>query len=305
MSKRYTFQKDANFMKMGVNDEEPLLSAMLTLTAAYKGGTLPDFNTADGPYITTGFRPQLSTAQCFCSMFSWHNQTINIWTSLVLMIFNIWMCAQFTEESGMSRDILTLFWLHGILRAICWMNSWGYHTFVCSSKENARLLCTMDYIGCYLTPLGMGSNVVFIELYCHPSMASLFLSIGFICVVGAIYTALTPLYQTERFRSLRFALSVGSMVPYITGLIVAVCTVHDFRVPEYYNYLFIAFIWEILGAFFYTTMLPEIKYPKYFDSHLSSHNLWHWCNFGFDFFMMYFTYQAFMNLKATGYCNPH
>jgi adiponectin receptor len=236
-------------------------------------------------------------------MLSWHNQTVNIWTSMVLAGFNIFLCDWFSQDhNNIPASILALFWIHGLLRAFCWFNSWAYHTFNCHSKEWASFLVTMDYIGCYLTPLGMGTNAVFIELYCFQSIAITILVCGVVCIVGAIYTALSPRYQTERYRSLRLWLSVGSMVPYLIGLAVAICIVHKFNVPSYYVYMLYAFSCELVGAFFYTSMLPERVYPKAFDSLLSSHSLWHWCNFGFDFFMIYFAYGALTDLQRRNFC---
>jgi adiponectin receptor len=264
------------------------------IAEAYKGQPVPTFDTADGPFIVTGFRPQLSLLDCLLSMFTCHNQTINIWTSFTLVVFNIGMCIDIRVE--IQRDIAFFFWFHGITRTLCWINSWAYHTFVCHSEKNARYLCLLDYIGCYLTPLGMGSAVLFIELYAHQSIAVPFIVTGFLCVTGSIYLALCPEYQTERYRRLRLILSVGSMCPYLLGLVVAVYVRHGCAIPPYYKYLLFAFMWETIGAFFYITMLPEKKYRKTFDCFLSSHNLWHWCNFGFDYYMMHFIYRAYLHL---------
>lgn len=272
------------------------------LAEAYSNFLLPDFDTADTPFIMSGFRPQLSLSGCICSMFSFHNQVVNIWTSLVLIAFNLYICSLFSKNDDIPLLILIVFWAHGVLRSFCWFNSWAYHTFNCYSQEMASFLVKMVYIGCYLTPLGVGSNTILIELYCQPAIAWPILGVGMLCIMGSIVVALSPRYQSEKFRSLRLFLSLGAMVPYVVGLVIAICVVHDYKIPSYYQYLFYGFCWEILGAFFYTSMLPEKLYPQYFDSILSSHSLWHWCNFGFDFFNLYFAYLALLNLRVKGYC---
>jgi adiponectin receptor len=117
------------------------------------------------PYVLSGYRPQSSYMGCLYSMFRWHNQTVNIWTSVFLMIYNIWMVLVFTRQAKVSGWALFFFWIHGLGRSYCWLNSWGFHTFSCHSEKTAITWCKMDYIGCYLTPLTMGVNLMFVEFY--------------------------------------------------------------------------------------------------------------------------------------------
>jgi adiponectin receptor len=224
---------------------------------------------ADGPYIMTGYRAQLNGLDCLKSMFYWHNQTINIWTSIMLMIFNLWLTAHYTTD--MPNIFFAFFWLQGILRAICWFNSWAYHTFSCNCEYVAKTLCKADYIGCYLTPLGMGSNIVFIELYCHRIWQVSLLSIGGIAIFAATIVSTMPFYQTEEYRNMRMYLSLFSTLPYLIGLSLT-------RISPYYPYLLYGFMFEITGGFFYVSFIPEIYFPKRFDCLLSSHNIWHWMN---------------------------
>jgi len=251
---------------------------------------------ADGPYVMTGYRASLPIWDCMKSMFYWHNQTINIWTSIMLVFFNLWLATYYTAD--MPSIFFAFFWLQGILRAICWFNSWAYHTFVCNCEFVAKTLCTADYIGCYLTPLGMGSNIVFIELYCFQTWQLSILSIGCIVIMASIAVSAMPFYQTEDYRSVRMYLSVFSTIPYLTGIVLAVGN----GIPPYYQYLMVGFMFEIAGGFFYTNFIPEKYFPKIFDCWLSSHIIWHWLNFGFDYCMMLFSYNAFLELRNHGTC---
>lgn len=246
------------------------------------------------PYILTGYRPILSFIECLQSLFYLHNQSINIWTSIVLILMNIGLVFIFTQnESNMPIHIYLLFWFQGGLRAFCWFNSWAYHTFVCRSKLIATFWCRLDYIGCYLTPLGMGTTLLYLELSCSPIYASLVLFIGFIGVILSIMVSCMPIYQTESYRTIRLILSFCTCIPYLIGLILAIYITHKGVIPDYYNYLLYAFIFELFAAFFYVSMLPEILIPRLFDLCLPSHSLWHWFNFGFDIYMMYLSYYAY------------
>ena len=191
---------------------------------------------------------------------------------------------------------------HNALRAFCWYNSWAYHTFVPHSKQIAGLACQMDYFGCYLTPLGMGSNLLFIELYCHSFYQMTLLCIGGTGIFISIAVSLLPHYQTEAFRSMRMTISLMSTLPYIAGLVVAVIVAHRGTVPTYYQYLAFGVLCEVTAGTFYVSMFPEVSFPYIFDNWLSSHSIWHWLNFGFDACMMILAYHAFNEVHGSGMC---
>lgn len=258
--------------------------------------------TWDSPYILTGYRPTLDFFGCLQSCFQWHNQTVNIWSSILLASFNCWLAIYFTETAKISNIFYFFFWLQGGLRTYCWLNSFSYHTFVCHGEYTAKLLCNLDYIGCYLTCLGMGSSLIFIELYCFPSARYTILFLGLAGICGAIIISILPKYQSEKFRAIRMILSVFSSMPYLVGLLVAIYLAHENQTPKYYSYLLYGFAIELLGAFFYMSMLPEKAVPIIFDNWLTSHNIWHIMNFGFDGCMMLVSYHAYIELNQTGMC---
>lgn len=254
------------------------------------------------PNILTGYRRELSVRGCLRSMFAWHNQTINIWTSILLIVFNLWLAHHFTRNEMMSPIFKLFFWVQGSTRAYCWFNSWAYHTFACHSRRTAHYWCTMDYIGCYVTPLGMGSNLIFIELYCHFSYQVSILALGLCTIVASIVLSTLSVYRSEAFRKVRLMVSMLSSLPYLVGLVIAIVIVHDETVPTYYAYFLYAVIVEFTAGFFYVSTFPEIMFPKYFDILLPSHSIWHWLNFGFDAFMMLLSYSAFLALENRGKC---
>lgn len=285
------------------NIQEIFVQTLASYYAKNEDNKLPAFATADGPYILNGFRPQLSFAGCICSMGVWHNQTVNIWTSVILIVFNIALCNYFTEGRNMPYSIYTFFWVHGCFRTLCWINSWAYHTFVCFSKNVASSLCTLDYIGCYLTPLGMGSCIIMIELYCYPLPAIFILSFGFLFIALSITMAVMPKYQSEGYRNLRLIVSICCTLPYIVGLVISIGLNHEWTIPNYFINFLLALGFELAGAFFYVSMLPERKIPGIYDCLLPSHSIWHWLNFGFDFFMLLLSSEAFSYLQNKGYCD--
>lgn len=79
----------------------------------------------------------------------------------------------------MPTHTAALFWLHGGLRALCWLGSLMYHTFAPHSRRTAQLLCQLDYFGCFLTPLGIGSNLLVLDLgAAAPQTCAVLLALG-------------------------------------------------------------------------------------------------------------------------------
>lgn len=244
----------------------------------------------DSPLILTGYRPRSSIIECMYSMFRWHNQTINIWTSVFYVVYHL-AHIKYAPTSSKSK-FATVFLIHNTFRAICWLNSWAYHTLVPHSPALAHILCTVDYLGCYLTCFGIGTHLIYIELYDFPELLNRCLLSGGLCVALSVGMSLGSWYQTEKYRWVRMATSIVCVLPYLCGLALAVMYRHRGILPGYYKYLFGGLCCEMIAGMFYMSRFPECRYPRKFDCWLNSHSLWHWFNFGFDWCMYCFVFYA-------------
>lgn len=116
--------------------------------------------TADSPYILTGYRDlnrcKNSIKECLTTaLLEWNNQTINTWTALLYAIMNIYMVIEF---GGGCK----LLYLHATTRSLCWIASALYHSLNAYSSDVAHILCKIDYMGCILSIIGMGSTILLI-----------------------------------------------------------------------------------------------------------------------------------------------
>jgi predicted membrane channel-forming protein YqfA (hemolysin III family) len=64
---------------------------------------LPDW-LLDNPYVVDGYRPQESYQGVIKELFSWHNETINAWTMVLVFIVSLILCIKY----GMSNTNKTL-----------------------------------------------------------------------------------------------------------------------------------------------------------------------------------------------------
>ena len=274
------------------------------LASAYqrKGAIPPSFDTGDTPFITTGFRPQLSVVECLQSVFLWHNQTINIWTSIALVVCNSVFFADFVKNNTPVP--------HNVFRSICWyfgarvanwMVSFLYHTFVCHSKRTAHILCVSDYVSCCLTSLSFGTCLLNMELFfVHDKRIPLTVCSSVFGGWIILNFCCCKQFQSETYRSHRVWLIVALSSFYVIGLVVAVFSTHGGHIPKYYeNLVFGLLVFEFSGAMFYVTQIPEMmsSFGQFYSSFISSHNVWHLMNFGYDFFIALFIQSAWSDLQ--------
>jgi len=237
----------------------------------------PDYS-EDNPYVFSGYRSRMSYVQCLYSMFQWHNQTLNIWTSVFNVAINVGGYMWYVNDT----DTNYAFAFHVGLRAVCWFFSWAYHTFAPQSRYTSTCLCKMDYIGCYLTPLGMGTHLLQIDpvLRLAPwnNVRYGLQMVGAFCILGSMGLSLLPKYMLESYRICRMGLSIICVLPYLVGMCIGfICR----PTPEH-MYLVYALTFELAAGAFYVSMIPEKYVPYTFDCACSSHTLWHILNAGFD-----------------------
>ncbi|GAB5354195.1 hypothetical protein AAMO2058_000098800 [Amorphochlora amoebiformis] len=254
-------------------------------------------------YVQTAYRPQLTFLQCIASMFWWHNETINIWSALVLAIFNLyWIKESIESHPLMGYDVKIILLMHGVLRAFCWLASFTFHTFMPMDPGTSSYLCIFDYAGCFITILGYGTSTVYLNLYCYPVPLVLCEIIGAVLIILAIMLSILPEYQKEESRQVRVWVSMACVIPYVVGLYGANVAQNGwFSTSEQYIYLMYAFGFEILAVFFYSTMIPE-RVTNIFDVALNSHSIWHCLNMGFDYYIVVTAVTSWEKLRDEGFC---
>ena len=257
------------------------------------------FSIPDSDFINSGYRNKKTFYECLKSHLYLHNQTMNMWTSLLYIFINIGLAIYIISFSkNMPNEIKATFLLHGFGRGLCWLFSWTYHTFNSVDLGTSRFLAKLDYVGCLLTTISMGTNFLTIELFNNKPIKIIFVLLGAIANCAAIPFFLMDKLQIESYRYLRAGLFLIGILSYT----IPILFFRGFPLPYYYIYLVLALVFECIAGYFYSSKFPE----KYFsslttDMFLSSHMLWHYFNLPFDILIMYFCYNSAITNKLISF----
>jgi len=215
---------------------------------------------------------------CIKSLFHKHNETWSIWTHLLgfIAFFVLsFITPIYILDSPKGMDIF-IFLIFLIGAQFQMLFSTVYHVFSCHSPGAYKWLATLDYtgisimiVGCYYPPLYYGFS-------CFPTWRTVYLSvISLLGVVGVLVSCI-PVFSTPRFRVTRtvFFVIFGCFavfpVPHMWLLGGLTTEFWEIVIGE----VFMGSLY-LIGAFFYSSRIPERYYPGKFDSGCSSHVIWH------------------------------
>lgn len=128
---------------------------------------IPIFFNLNVRFIHTGYRVHPSFKQCCASIFTLHNETLNIWTSLLssftYIIFTIYI---FLYWKNISLGEMLAFFSYTFAAIYCFTASAIFHWFNCMSEEIYLTTARADMSGISLliggsmiTPLWYNTNI--------------------------------------------------------------------------------------------------------------------------------------------------
>jgi len=236
-------------------------------------------------FILTGYRTEHTVFDCLKSIFSIHNETLNIWTHLLAFFYWSQVYATLEEREWyqnvdeLSQAIVKVGYGICLLMPL---SSAMYHTF-CDAQtcccfhagpakdawSVANVFLRLDLFGIYALFYARSLMEGYLAMYCHRSHWILFqmcslLTFAVLAPIGLWTTKLWPM--------------VPSFILVHVPIIVICCT------EQWWNdtALFLHVVFSLLGtvcfvvAFgIYRNRWPESKWPGHFDIIGQSHQIWH------------------------------
>lgn len=242
-------------------------------------------------FVYTSYRPHLpSLGLCLRSMFAWHNATLSIWSSLLLVALNLYLgldCARAVRAAGGTENCARGFVLQGGMRAACWLFSWAYHTFAPHSPAVANMLLGADYGGCIGTVIIVGNNLL-LQLIGpgHQFGSAALVLCGWAVFAGVVST-------NDESVGVHRGLLLGGAVMVVS---VIAATLAGDSAAALLPLLLTAVAFEAAGAAVFFLCVPERWFPRnrMVDCLANSHALWHLANVGFDLYTFRFAMAAFI-----------
>jgi adiponectin receptor len=229
-------------------------------------------------FILSGYRLNLSLKECFLSLFTLHNETINIWTALVSFVFFLVVLVRvllyWNLESGYHT---TAYVIYAASAVYTFGASLSYHWFNCMSSVHHTCLLRMDISGIGFLILGSFYPPVYYSFYCHPNWGIFYLTLETVLCICCSVMMLVPRFATDDYRRFRVSLFFGISAVSIFPLL------HLFYIYGFSNALLLekmtgvvhTYLLYILAIIFYATKIPERFAPGRFDYLFHSHQFWH------------------------------
>ncbi|XP_055952577.1 progestin and adipoQ receptor family member 4-like isoform X3 [Argiope bruennichi] len=120
------------------------------------------------PFVYTGYRPQMNSWECIMSLTYLHNETLNILTHGLPLLYALWSLPKLLPWNEMPLPILPYF--HAAATVCPWLGSSIYHLFMNhhSGVKTYERLLQWDVAGVWVTQSCGGFSSIFVGTMCLP-----------------------------------------------------------------------------------------------------------------------------------------
>ncbi|KAE8677167.1 Heptahelical transmembrane protein 1 [Hibiscus syriacus] len=232
---------------------------------------LPEYM-KDNEFILSYYRANWPLKGALFSIFRWHNETLNVWTTTSNNLIDL----KPESESDVTRVTRWPFYVFLAGSMFCLLSSTICHLFSCHSHHLNLSLLRLDYAGITAMIITSFFPPIYYIFQCDPQWH--FVYLGGITVLGlfTIATLLSPALSTKKFRGFR-ALLFSSMALFgiIPGIHAAVVNWSNPRSNVTLAYELAMAMFYLTGTLFYISRIPERFKPGWFDLAGHSHQIFH------------------------------
>ncbi|KAL6551788.1 Heptahelical transmembrane protein 4 [Orobanche gracilis] len=233
----------------------------------------------DNEYILGHYRSEWPLKQILLSVFTIHNETLNVWTGHT----DPYVLHSMKEDLA---NIIAPVVVRPITRwpffaflggaMFCLLASTTCHLFSCHSQRMSYIMLRLDYAGIAALISTSFYPPVYYSFMCYPFFCNLYMGFITLLGIGTILVSLLPVFQSPEYRNIRaglfFGMGVSGAAPILHKLILF------WHQPEAlhttgYEVLMGAFYG--IGALVYAMRVPERWRPGKFDIAGHSHQLFH------------------------------
>ena len=230
------------------------------------------------PYILGGYRVNYTLVQCLRSIFSWHNETVNIWTHLLPLICFLVLCAFFLTEflvhpMDALETVTVAVFFFGI--SVCLFVSCCFHIFKPISVDCQSCLLQFDMSGVAFNIVGNMFVMLYYGFFCEGNtQIAYFCTIPLYLLVGGVVS-----YHGSHKKHGWMIRVMGGLFLILLGLVPfihIIFVMNAARWMEGFLPMVVALILCAVGLWFYASGWPERSFGHFCNkTYFFSHAIWH------------------------------
>ena len=256
------------------------------------------------PFLFTNYRVNFSIKDCFLSIFSLHNETLNIWTHILATLVHIFLLLRNILIDELSFSDGNLIYLHLIASIICYSISVIYHTINCHSMHVCHCSYMFDLFGVAFVLFASTVGIQHYMFHNHPEIKRIYLTIFSLLVCFTFIISNTEVFEDRIMNLLRIFLYFSLFsIGFLSSLHwIAIGNIHE--IEELVKYILLCFIFMFSGFTIFLGKFPEsIVQGKYIDLFFHSHIIWHIfvSLSGLMVYLMLYNYQIILIRKFPHY----
>lgn len=234
------------------------------------------------PHILKGYRFNETKLGCVRSMFSFSNETVNIWTHALGLLIVLSVAfyfyptsANFSLSTKTDVFIAAIFFFAACKCLVC---STIWHTMNCVADQTLleRFAC-VDYTGIALLIAASIMTTEYTAFYCEPVSCWTYITATGILGIFGVIMPWHPYFNRADKAWMRVGFFIGLGATGFLPIFQIMYTRSPAAAYELYagSNLVKSLGVYVLGACVYASKVPERWYPGAFDYFGSAHNLWH------------------------------
>lgn len=251
-------------------------------------------------YIRTGYRFLDSAADCWYSLFYFHNETGNIWTHLLgfIFLFSVGVYELFFSELMTSIPVndRIVFLVFFLAACKCLMCSTVWHTLsgINDLKVYRQVAC-LDYVGIAVLICASIILCEYYGFYCDDAVRNTYITATSTLAVIGVSMPFQAWFDKHERRWLRIAffIALASSGAIVIGHLAVVRGA--FATFSWLTPVFKSISCYLAGVVIYGNQFPERFWPGKFDHLAHSHQFWHIFVCG----GIWFHYQAALQFAAS------
>mmetsp|Transcript_148 Transcript_148/g.275 ORF Transcript_148/g.275 Transcript_148/m.275 type:complete len:379 (-) Transcript_148:314-1450(-) len=231
------------------------------------------------PHIKKGYRVHHSSYDAFLSLFRLHNESLNVWSHLLMLLFFMWRTAVFILEYQHTPQWIDFvpYLVYLVTAQVCFGASVIYHLFGCISEKASIHLCACDFVGILVLIGGSYFPGLYYGFYCMQTTRRIYIAILAVLSTLATCASSCEWFHRNEWRVLRIAVFGGlagsGVIPSVHWVLKNGISGHEADV--FFGGVAAMYASYASGLAVYILRVPERYFPGKFDFCLWSHQIWH------------------------------